>query len=406
MSTVNKPQPHIIFRLVLAKTLFKNGLELCDTKVDVFNFSHGLIALHDALDNFAGAIATYLSITLPQESKFIATLNLIQEQEKKSKPSFMLTGRNELVQLNTVRNNIKHQGIPPNINHTKTLIGPIIDFFREYSKHYFNIEWKFISLADLIKKDAVKKTLKEVENLIKNQKYKEALDKLAITKFQVFDESLLQIKLNPRYDFSPPSEETKKLRESRNIFPGQGDGWFSDLYDRAKFLERGIDRDLMSKFEDFTAKVGINNAKEWKYILKHGHQWGKINWTREIAIFCFDFLIDSIIKYQGKDYDVKQKWFMEQYQIKAIDELKLYDKNHVLIYTMSEGEERKAIIFSRVDGKWEIFDANDRTMVLYDKENGKKEILGFFNEGDENKIEFLQTQQFTQDENGNWALVV
>lgn len=75
MPGTNKPQQHIIFRLVLAKTLFKNGLELCDTKVDIFNFSHGLIALHDALDNFAGAIATHLDITLPQESKFIATLN-------------------------------------------------------------------------------------------------------------------------------------------------------------------------------------------------------------------------------------------------------------------------------------------------------------------------------------------
>jgi len=151
-----KTQPHIIFRLVLAKTLFKSGIELCETRVDVFNFSHGLIALHDALDNFTGAIATQLNIHLRPDSTLIATLNLIQEYEKKSDQAFIIKSRNELVQLNTIRNNIKHQGITPNINGTKTLIEPIVTFFREYSKRYFDLEWEVISLADLIKKDIVK----------------------------------------------------------------------------------------------------------------------------------------------------------------------------------------------------------------------------------------------------------
>ena len=228
---------------------------------------------------------------------------------------------------------------------------------------------------------------------------------MAVLKFQVFDESLLRIKLDSRSDFTPPSEEIKILRSSKNIFPDQSDVWFSDLYARTKFLERGINRDLMSKFEDFTAKVGINNAKEWKYVLKHSHNWGELNWTREIAIFCFDFLIDAIIKYQGKDYGVRQKWIIEKHKIRTTDELKLYNKNHVLVYTMPKGEERYASELSRIDDKWEIYDPNDRFLSLYNVDDDKKEVWGYFDEGEENKIEFLETQRFTQDENGNWSLI-
>ena len=396
-------QSNIIFRLVLAKTLFKSGLEFCNTKVDDYNFSHGLIALHDALDNFTGAIATYLNITLPQESKFITTLNLIQEYEKKGNPSFILISRNELVQLNTLRNNIKHQGITPNIKHTKALIAPIIAFFREYSQRYFSLEWDFISIADLVKKDTVKAALKKVEDLINRAEYKEALNEMAIIKFQVFDEQLMRIKLDPNWHFGPPSEKAEELRKSKNIFPEQDDAWFSDLYDRTKFLERGIDRNLMDKFETLTAKVGINNVKDWKYLLKHDHSWGKINWTREISIFCFDFLIDAIIKYQGRDYEVKQKQIYEYHRIRAKDDLKLYDKDHKLVYTMKKGEEREALILARINGGWEFFDAHDRTLVLY-KENGEKRTIGFFDDGEENKIEFLETTVYSN-ENGNWILI-
>jgi hypothetical protein len=393
-------QPNIIFRLVLAKTLFKSGLEFCNTKVDDYNFSHGLIALHDALDNFTGAIVTHLNITLPQEGKFITTLNLIQEYEKKANPSFILISRNELVQLNTLRNNIKHQGIIPNIKHTKTLIAPILAFFREYSQRYFNLEWDFISLVDLIKKDTVKAALKKVEDLINRAKYKEALNEMAIIKFQVFDEQLMRIKFDPKWHFGSRSEKAEELRKSRNIFLEHDDDVFSDLYDRTKFLERGINRTLMDKFEALTAKVGINNLADWKYLLKHDRNWGKINWTREISIFCFDFLIDAIIKYQGRDYEVKQKWIYEYPRIRAKDDLKLYDKDHKLVYTMKKGEEREAFIFGRVNCEWEIFDTHDRMLVLY-KENGEREIVGFFDDGDESKIEFLEIKRFAKDENGN-----
>ena len=308
MSTLQKLKLHIVYRLVLAKTIFKKAIRFCDTPNDTFNFSQGLIALHDALDNFTGAIASQLNISLTQKSYLLDTLNAIEGHKRKTDASFSLISKNEIAQLNTIRNNIKHQGIVPNTNHAKGLIAPIVFFFQEYSRCYFGLEWEIISLADLIKDDSIKTQVKKVEDFIEQGKYKEALNEMAIIKFKVFEESLLRIRLNPRYDLSPPSEEDKKLRESSNIFPGQGRGWFSDLYDRADFLEKGIDRDLMRKFEDLTAKVGVNNNKEWEYILNHGHNWGPPNWIKENALFCYDFLVDAIIKNQRRNLNFTETW--------------------------------------------------------------------------------------------------
>ena len=176
---IPRPQPHIIYRLTLAKSLFKTAIELCKTNVDIFNFSHGLIALHDALDNFAGAISTHLGFSLREKNTFlIPILDKIEENEKQVNPNFVIISRNELVQLNTIRNNIKHQGITPNISQNKALILPIITFFQEYSKRFFEVDWDLISLADLIKDTGVRNALKSVEILIDNENYKTALHRL------------------------------------------------------------------------------------------------------------------------------------------------------------------------------------------------------------------------------------
>lgn len=395
--------PQIVYRLILAKSLYKNGLELCRTNVDIYNFSQGLITLHDALDNFTGAIATTLGIT-KKKSYFLETLNDIENHEKKGDPTFILTSKNALLTLKDTRNSIKHHGNTPNINQSKTLIDPIKEFLREYSQKYFGFAWDFVSLADLVEKDEIKSALKDVETLISQTKCKEALDKMAIIKFQVFDEQTLRFRLDPKYDlFSQPTEETKKLRASTNIFPSN-DGLFSDLYDRADFIEKGIDRDQMRKLEDLTAKVGVNNPQNWKYILKHGIWWGEVNWTREIAIFCLDFLTDAILKNQGKKHPVQQKWVSEIYQIRPTTDLQIFDKDQNLIYTLLKGKDHEASVMGYVDGSWEIFDTSDRFITLYN--TGEKEnVRGFFNEGDESKIKFIKTSLFTRDENGNWVLL-
>lgn len=389
-----KLQPRIIFRLVLSKKLFKNAEELCSITNDEFSFSHGLITLHDALDNFLGAIVSHLSISLHGKKDYLLDMfNAVEKEEKKHNNNFTLISKTDIKQLNTLRVNIKHQGIIPNIQQSITLLSPIEDFFKKYSKLYFNLEWDTISLADLIENDSIKNGIKSVEGLMEKGKYKDALNKMAIIKFQVFDEGIYKIRLSPTYDFiTPPSEEDKKLREGNNIFLQKN--YFSDFYKRIDLLEKGINREIMSKFEDLTAQVGINNTKEWKYILKHGLNWGKPNWTKQNCLFCYNFLVDAIIKNQRKKYSYEEKVFSNVHtiEIKGGD-LKIYhNKTNELIYTLKKGAKRKALIFDYIGGQWEDYGEKGIMVKLY-KTDTDKDIIGYIKKEDKDKILFRSVKQ-------------
>jgi hypothetical protein len=92
------------------------------------------------------------------------------------------------------------------------------------------------------------------------------------------------------------------------------------------------------------------------------------------------------------------------YTIQARDEIKIYDKDDSLIYTMPKDEKRDAYIFGRTDKNWEIYKEGDLIINLF-KGDGKKEVIGYYKENDKNKIEFLETKQYIRNDDGNLILV-
>ena len=224
---------------------------------------------------------------------------------------------------------------------------------------------------------------------------------MAIIKFNVFEEFYLFLRLNPLFGFGSMSEKDKKLRESNNIFPKQISDEFGlgGLFSRTDYLEKGIDWNLMQKFEDLTAEVGFDNNIDRNYILKHGHNWGSPNWTKENAFFCYDFLIDAIIKNQRQNVSFKELPVLDEYTIRALAEIKIYDNNDNLVYTMEKNEKRNGYVVGRVDQKWEIFSKEHRLIMLF-KEDDKEDVLGFYKEIDKDKIEFLETRIYTKGEDG------
>lgn len=402
-------QPHILFRLLLAKTLYTNANQACDTTVDVYSFSRGLITLHDAIDNFLGAIAAHLNIPPKQDSTLLVVMNTICEHEVQRDPGFVLSSRNEIVQLNTIRNNIKHHGLTPDIARSKALIQPVTSFFKAYALKYFSLEWEMISIADLVTDMSCRQALKIVEALISTGNFKDALNQMAIIKFQVFEERLLRIALDAGFDFYPPTEKVKQLRVSKNIFAKEArSDVFTLLWDRAGYLEKGIDQNAMKLFENLTAVVGIRSASDWTYIIRHNNNWCEANWSRDVALFCFDFLVDAIIKAQGPQYPVRQQMMSVKHRIEAIADFNLYGKEHSVIFTLRSGEQCDAILFSFIDGKWEIFEPKDCLMViLVSRSDGEvlEPLWGSFDEKDIHNVKVVRTELYTQDESGNRVLV-
>ncbi len=96
-----------------------------------------------------------------------------------------------------------------------------------------------------------------------------------------------------------------------------------------KLLEKGVDPYLYHRFKNLTPKIGEDEStKELKieWDKWYGHRG---NWNRENCLFCFDFLIDAILKFQGEEY---QGYQMIAYSDLFVDMIEAKDDVVVKVY--------------------------------------------------------------------------
>jgi len=398
--------PYIFDRLILAKKLYQKGIEECRTEVDIYSFCSGIALLHNALDNFTSAIACKIGIEVGEKDTFPKIFKEINKYERDKGSGSPLLNEQQLYHFNSIRNSIKHKGIMPNVPKTKPLVASVTEFFEICCEKYFDLDWTSLSLVDLIKKEEIRKEMIEIEKMITKKEYKEALNKMAIIKFKVFDEGHLRIGIDPTFfkQYNPVNPE--KWNHESNIFLVDVKEFIAYknnyLYEATDFLEKGIDKRLMNHFESFTPTVGIDNTKDWGYILKHGPLWAKENWTHDICTHFFYFLIDAIIKSQGLEHKVKSVEIDTRYTIKILEDFSIYATNSAqgVVYNFKKNEEKEVIVPARIDGSWEIFKPRDCTIFFADKDSGKY-IWGFFNEGDQKKIEFISGKKIITLDDGS-----
>ena len=71
---------------------------------------------------------------------------------------------------------------------------------------------------------------------------------------------------------------------------------------------------------------------------------------------------------------------------------------------MPKGEKRDVLIFGRIDKNWEVYNKGDLLIKLVE-ENGKEEVIGYYEEADKDKMEFLEMKQYIRNDDGNLTLV-
>ncbi|MBU0707325.1 hypothetical protein KKG41_03060 [Patescibacteria group bacterium] len=382
----------ILYRLVLAKSLFRNADQIIsDPTLNQYSLATGLLNLHDSLDNFLGAAASQLNISIKARGTLLTTLDKIEEMSK-----IALIKTQEIRQLNQLRNDIKHKGIPPNVSFGVALLPPIKTFLSKYSQDFFSLSWETISLADIIKETAVRQDMKDVEQMITSKQYKKALHRMAEIKFQIFEYSDLTMYLGGRFDlFMPPSEQKIKARQKQYVFTSDIKGeLFSDIYERIKSVEKGIDLEKMKQFESLTAECGVQNDKSKRIIFKHGSNWAAPNWTKQNALFCFNYLIDIILKTQQKEKEFTEKMiFHEQsilvrdsdIKINSLDREGRIDKE---VGRLIKNRKYEAWIGDYKDGRWENF---GEPILISIHDNPK--IVGYIDDKDRKKIIISSTKE-------------
>ncbi|MEK7451229.1 MAG: hypothetical protein AAB662_04810 [Patescibacteria group bacterium] len=360
----------ILERLVFVKSLYNQAKGNLQAPYDIFQFSTGLILLHDAIDNLLGAIMT-LKYIRHEGNKEIFLLSAYDKIEKK----FKLEGsKSDIVKLNTLRNNIKHQGIFPNIQTTLRLIPKWLDFIDLNISKYFKLKIQNISLIGSIKEEDIKQELYECEKLIDEGKFKETLYNVGLVFFRRYESHLID-----RARFIKAITQGKKIEEvahEKYVFPKKD---LNDLH--LELLEIGMNPYVYHRFKNLVPEFGYESTENEKVIVKKSaYYWHPGNWTRENASFCLNWITDYIIKkrrstYQGYTfYSAISDQFIEFLQ--QTNFYKSRNEESEIINVYKKGEKINAIVIDFVDNEWQDMGEEDYLRMVFVYSN-KERIRGF-----------------------------
>jgi len=272
-----KIREEVFNRIIFAKKLYKDGEIACNIENDQMIFAKGLLLLHDATENVLGAIADHVGAKLTKKDVYILEyFDIIKETDSQKKTLPYMT---QIRNLNIIRNNIKHQGIFPDIKSNTYLPSTVYQLITDICQTYLGLDFSSISLKNLIRNKKVLKFINIAEKKIDNGKFKEGIFYLSFAMYYTCE----SISTFEYYLFG---EEKIKYTEP------YGSNKTIDL------LQNRVDPYLYHRFKNLTPLIGKNTKTgklSYWWDKSYGHP---ANWTEQNAKFCLDFCIDTALKYQ------------------------------------------------------------------------------------------------------------
>lgn len=306
----------IIKRLSLIKYLYQIGIEQSRQSETIASFS--ILSFHDSIEMFLKLLAEHKNVRSDK-------LNFLDYWTKV--PS--LTLKESMRNLNSRRVNIKHKGLLPSKSDIEISRVNATDFFEQNTLPQFGIDFKEISLLDLIQYDEVKMNLEIATESLENNDIEKCIEHSALA----FDDLIHNYeKSKESYFGNSPFYFGKDLTFLSsfhigigNEFKGRTGRKLNDFIDRVKeslegiqsavkILSFGIDYKKFSKFKLLTPNVirfiGGNRKAEI---------YGEKKWSKENCQFCIDFVIESSLKLQEFDFDINEIMDNTPPEIKIID---------------------------------------------------------------------------------------
>jgi hypothetical protein len=273
-----KIRKEVFNRIIFAKKLFKDGELSCNIENDQMIFAKGLLLLHDATENALGAITDYLGAKLKDRTYILDYFSLIKQADKKHRTVPYMTS---IKKLSTIRNNIKHQGILPDIKSNAHFPSTVYQLITDICQTYLGLDLDSVSLKNLIRDKGVVNFIKIAEKEIADGKIRESLISLAFAMYYICESSTI-------------SELSVILFDKKDLQYTEPYGSDQTI----NLLKNRVDPYLYHRFKNLTPLIGKNVRKD-----KLTYWWGKIyghpaNWTDRNAKFCLDFCIDTALKFQ------------------------------------------------------------------------------------------------------------
>ena len=261
---------NVLRRLLVSKHFLASSVGQLTSNSDPIVVAKMILSAHDTADLTLAAIVEQLRV--PDLSSWIYLLDYPYKIEEHIRPKDIFPGTGFWRQLNTARNDFKHEGILPDTRTWYRVIENTWEWVDTWCQTYLEISLNEIDLDELLANVPVKALYREANSLYLQGRYRATLESLSMALYQVL-------------------EAFPSIR-----FPVFGRGNTHDALMLATFGVRPSDFLSLQAFLPSVSKA-MESGKlvvEWK-LRETGHPG---NWSQRNVRFCLEAFIDIVLKVQ------------------------------------------------------------------------------------------------------------
>lgn len=362
--------------LIFGKYLFTKAREFCNNPEDKYKFFAGINLLHDAIDVIGGLASSFLGIIKDKDRDYYMMDYMKDINKQMALPNFA-----DFKTLNEIRNNIKHKALFFDTHHYSYLPNKLYMDILLISNEVFKLDFDKLSLKILIHDVEIIEKFNQIEGDLRNNEHRNAIIKMTELIYEQFERRFFT---NPTFSLStftwPHADTTPNPFEALDIY---------DKKITIALLSLGIDPDDYYQFKKIVPEMVWNSKKKtneihWKYEFDFDDNWTEINLS-----FCYNFLLELVIKKQEKEYK-----FNDLVSFSSVRELVLRPKKDEAIFYVPQSNgvftgERSFRELLRLHKGEEIigmvYESNDEKLLVHSKkfeEIGGHDSIAFVNRDD------------------------
>jgi len=288
-----------LYRLTMIKYLVYHAVEESRRAEPICYTS--LLLFHDAIELFLQLSAEVYSINPQKIDNFMKYFERINE---KIAPN-QLYLKEPIRRLKNARVNFKHKGFPPSPKDIVSYRTNTMSFLERNSQLLFGLKFSDISLSELLINSAQKEKILLVENLLNQNKLKEALKESAITFRMIINDFLKDENFSwGNKAFSTPLDlmlldyNTEGLAYGGSTYldpqMGKVQKILYSLIERINIIGLGIDYLKYAKFDSIVPRVTRTDSG-W-LVMEPDDKITEV--SKDICLFCVNFLIESALQLQ------------------------------------------------------------------------------------------------------------
>lgn len=241
-----------------------NGTEF-DRMIAVHHFDNAIELLLKSV-----AITYGISFKNPLRVNFHTLWNTVNEKYEENQGS-ELPNKTDMFYLHRIRSDVQHLGRTPfSLETIRDLNEYTHEFVQKILNSVFGLKYDELFLSSLVKDSKIRTVLTDVERHFADEKWKETIEKISIA-------------------FALAKRKAYRKRYLPTV-PKMG-----DISDEIDILALGLDMEEYKKFIENTPVVFLMDYEKPTFQFQYVKDF---DYTRENTLFCFNFALDSILRWR------------------------------------------------------------------------------------------------------------